>query len=97
MKFRLKKTFRNERHCLTTEPHAPSNPDLKDGDGGEDDNNNDELDTVDMKESGKKSRSRVILDLRLNHGDVVIMKGSRIQERCEVGSTICYLQIFESY
>ena len=94
MKFRLKTKYKDHRHCWTTETEKPSQ-----GAGSGDSIYNDEiLDDEEEEHPGEiaagletnissmraKGRSnKVMLDLCLNHGDVMVMKGVGIQTHWE--------------
>lgn len=99
MRFRVKAKFRNDRHCWTTEPeshdrpHALANGNLNEEIRDELEDEEDEvvMDTLDgthaippVTRNPKTPKSRAMLDLCLNHGDVMVMKGRAIQRYWEV-------------
>ncbi|RPB05055.1 hypothetical protein L873DRAFT_940586 [Choiromyces venosus 120613-1] len=94
MKFRLKSKYRDIRHCWTTEPEDPhrvarfGNSTYNDeAPEDEDEENSGEIvagpqtNASTMRAKGRSNKA--MLDLCLNHGDVMVMKGAEIQTHWE--------------
>ena len=96
MKFRVKSKYKGDRHCWTTEPE-PEKPSQDAGSGDSiynDGNIEDEeeehpgeiaagLETNASSMRAKGRSNKAMLDLCLNHGDVMVMKGAGIQTHWE--------------
>ncbi|KAG0136625.1 hypothetical protein HOY82DRAFT_50336 [Tuber indicum] len=94
MKFRVKSKYKSDRHCWTTEPDKHP----QDAGSGNSIYNEENLEDEEEEVSGEiaaglqtnassmraKGRSnKAMLDLCLNHGDVMVMKGAGIQTHWE--------------
>ncbi|PWW78946.1 hypothetical protein C7212DRAFT_350198 [Tuber magnatum] len=90
MKFRVKSKYKDERHCWTTEPEKH----CQDVGSGNSIHNDENLEEEEEENSGetagglqtsassmraKGRTNKAMLDLCLNHGDVMVMKGAGIQ------------------
>ena len=96
MKFRVKSKYKGDRHCWTTKPE-PEKPSQDAGSGDSiynDENMEDEeeehpgeiaagLETNASSMRAKGRSNKAMLDLCLNHGDVMVMKGAGIQTHWE--------------
>jgi len=94
MKFRVKSKYKDDRHCWTTEPEKHS----QDAGSGNSICNDENMEDEEEEDPGEpaaglqtnassmraKGRSnKAMLDLCLNHGDVMVMKGAGIQTHWE--------------
>ncbi|KAG0640548.1 hypothetical protein HOY80DRAFT_1008965 [Tuber brumale] len=94
MKFRVKSKYKGDRHCWTTEPEkhhsdAGSDNSIYNEENLEDEEEGDSgeiaagLQTNAFSMRAKGRSNKAMLDLCLNHGDVMVMKGAGIQTHWE--------------